>query len=120
MSIEADEVHTARRSRGSLELDVKVVTDELSVHPERFEGKPTPYRIGKWVAERIEDYKNKPPSTGSVADVLVRWEKIGFVICRERPFGFHAYAPKAFSAGLGGCHSDYNRTRKNLAEKRVR
>jgi hypothetical protein len=90
---------TPARERGSLELDVKSVTDAFAAGKiELPEGKTlTPHRISQLIASRDDV---EAPSTGAVSNVIKRWNEIGFALTDEKPLAFRRYSAKGEKDGL--------------------
>lgn len=89
-----------RRARGLLAWDVdmicrKFVTDGIEMPEGQF---LTPYFIAKLIKE--EDHLEDPPSVGAVSNILNKWEKTGYVICRQEPFAFTRYTELGQELGL--------------------
>jgi len=110
----ADADQKERRTRGGLEADVKVITDrfvtEDIVLPE---GQSlTPHRIGK----AIKDFNglDQAPSTGAVAAVLARWEKIGFAEIDDKPLAFIDYTEAGRQKGLSALKAEVSAAKKAL------
>lgn len=84
-----------RRPRGFLNTDLrllcnKVVTGELAAVNE--DGEPyrkiTPAIARKLLTEFDGLDKEDLPSTGAIAAVFKKWERIGYAVCDEAPYGF--------------------------------
>lgn len=92
----ADEPGAPRRTKGSLGLDVKTVTDEYVAggwEPKDSDGNAlalTPHRIAQRLKER--DSLEKAPSTGAITNVLKAWHELHFAsLASEHPLTFGGY-----------------------------
>lgn len=90
----------ARRVRGQLEADVKMITDKHVLGTLTLpEGAAmTPHFIA--LALQKEESLASPPSTGAVAAILQRWVRIGYATVTEKPFAFEGYTQAAHAHGL--------------------
>ncbi len=83
-----------------LEAQVKTVLDEYVTGTLRLNGRiPT----AAWIAEQVNDRWNVKSSPGAVHNVMVKWEKMGFIVFArggERPVAFKAYTDEARTIGL--------------------
>lgn len=110
------------RERGSLEMDVKGVTDDFEAGNIDMEGKPlTPHRIANLIVER--DGLDRRPSPGAITEVFKRWDEYGFALFDENPTAFRRYSAKGNKEGLeslkekGIAKRKEERTKKREAAK---
>lgn len=89
-----------RRPRGTLEDDVKVITDKFVAGDLALPDGATltPHFIGRAMKEL--DTLESAPSTGAVNAVLIRWRDCGYATMTEKPFGFADYTLAARTEGL--------------------
>ena len=120
-----------RRPRGWLEHDVKQITDKFVTGEIVLEGKPakdgeeaksetlylTPHRVARLVKDL--DGLEEAPSTGAVAAVFARWEKLGFALFRLKPYAFLDYTDEAKDKGLTAMKEAASDSKK-AARKAVR
>lgn len=97
---EQDDEQKFRRSRGSLESDVKMICDKFVTGEVKLgdEENLTPHRIAKLIKD--SESLDAPPSVGAVSAVLTRWEKIGFAAVEYKPFRFIDYTQAGRDDGL--------------------
>lgn len=116
MSIDAPIVEApaekARRPRGTLESDVKVITDQFVTGQLALdEGTAlTPHRIGKAIKEN--DNLDSAPSTGAISNVLARWGEIGFAVINDTPKAFVDYTQAGRDNGLSALTEQSKAARK--------
>ena len=95
-----DDEQKFRRSRGSLESDVKSICDKFVTGEVKLGDNEnlTPHRISRLIKDH--ESLDAPPSVGAVAAVLNRWEKIGFAEVEYKPFRFIDYSEAGRTDGL--------------------
>lgn len=94
-----DEPPVERRPRGWLESDVKRLLERVrSGEIATPDGGLTPHRVAALLAE-VEGLDSKP-STGAVAAIFDRWEKIGAAVFASGPRRFEDFTDAAKAAGI--------------------
>lgn len=76
----------------------------------------TPHIVSKIVATRVG---GDAPSTGAVAAVFIRWQKLGFILVNEKPFAFKAFSAAGKKLGLQGMKDELKakRSKERAAAK---
>ena len=80
------------RQRGQLEVEVQSICHRAMMG--EFDVQMTPAAI----AELINP--SNPPSTGAIAAVFSRWERIGYAIIHRKPLYFQSYTVDGMKLGL--------------------